>query len=306
MWTWGAWNDPQPVMANVSPSATFVRGTLCVRDPAGAVSCPFFADVSTTMTYPNAFEAPARDVSIVSNNAAFIGATEFAADLCVVSASSKLVCRFGGQIPPLVDDVGPGFVMAAVGLGVACGLGEDGTVSCAGIATDWSAPSGVTMGPWGGAEEWAAALGAERAVEIVSMETIPCVLTDGRAVVCHRGEIGFECSEGFPACMNGFTPPVAALTAGRRHACAIVKDGDVMCSGQWGGSRMGTTLLGEPTKIAGLPHPAVALASADHADCAILDDTSVWCWGEYSEGGRGARHPWDLGDFEPNPVETCE
>jgi hypothetical protein len=104
--------------------------------------------------------------------------------------------------------------------------------------------------------------------------------------------------------MNGFTPPVAALTAGRRHACAIVKDGDVMCSGQ--GEVPGGDRLNEPTKIVGLPHPAVALASADQADCAILDDTSVWCWGLYLGGGRGAPPPRDEETFVPNPVETCE
>jgi Regulator of chromosome condensation (RCC1) repeat len=295
LWTWGAGvGRPQPVTEKVPAEATFVRGTLCVRAPDSSVSCPFFVEARTVvMTFPNTFEVPTRDVSI-------LGAYGFdATPLCVVSASSRSICRFGESPETLVDS-GLGFTMVAVGQRHECGLQQDGTVACQELTTVSGTPKQTGVAAWGTPEGWTAALSTEAPIEIVSTKGFSCVLTDARAVVCRGGQRQFRFTDDgdIPVRMEGFTPPVAALTAGGDHVCAIVKDGDIVCWGDWFVSEMLT-----PTKVAGLPRPAISLASAIDADCAILDDSSVWCWGSNLDGERGTTTAPKA--FPPTPL-VCD
>ena len=116
------------------------------------------------------------------------------------------------------------------------------------------------------------------------------VLTDGRVACWGDNEfrqLGVETMGSRPGVVvraNGIENAVE-VTAGARHSCALLRNGDVSC---WGHNTFGELGSGdlleafEPVTVAGVP-PMTAISAGYQATCAVSDTGEVWCWG----AGRG-------------------
>lgn len=102
-----------------------------------------------------------------------------------------------------------------------------------------------------------------------------CRLERGRAVTCE----GPRWPE--PVRFDG-AGGVAEVAEGRRHACARMENGTVMC---WGANDRGQLASppprGSPVPIAvqGI-YGATSLVASGDGTCAVLNDKSVRCWGD--------------------------
>lgn len=98
-------------------------------------------------------------------------------------------------------------------------------------------------------------------------------------------------------------PPLAALTAGRSHACAASDDGRVWC---WGDNRVGQLGVGdlEPrdgaVEVQGLPAVRDVEAAGD-LTCAVDRGYRMWCWGRHGFGPFHPSKPHPPGEHHPVP-----
>ena len=103
-----------------------------------------------------------------------------------------------------------------------------------------------------------------------------------------------------------FAEPVAAVSAGGSHTCALLGGGSVKC---WGWNSNGQLGLGDSNNRGdnademGALLPAVALGGRATAvaaggihTCALLENGSVKCWGENANGRLGLGDEADRGD----------
>jgi alpha-tubulin suppressor-like RCC1 family protein len=115
-------------------------------------------------------------------------------------------------------------------------------------------------------------------------EEFACALMESGAVQCWGsndvGQLGDGTTEDRypPVEVAGLTGGVAAVSAGARHACALMKDGGVKC---WGEN---TAVLGEgskfnstPLDVLGLPGGASMIAAGGNGTCAVTAG-GVMCW----------------------------
>ncbi len=78
------------------------------------------------------------------------------------------------------------------------------------------------------------------------------------------------------------------LAMGRRHGCAIGKQGDAWCWGEGAWGKLGTGNFKAqlvPTEVEGLGK-ATAIATGEEHSCALVN-TQVWCWGSNMSGQLG-------------------
>jgi len=88
-----------------------------------------------------------------------------------------------------------------------------------------------------------------------------------------------------PAHVNGVRDAVA-ITAGRWHTCALLKNGSVKCWGEADRGQLdsdGKAIIVAPG--AGLIRGVAIGAKGDHA-CPLLTDDTVRCWGDGFEGPK--------------------
>jgi alpha-tubulin suppressor-like RCC1 family protein len=84
---------------------------------------------------------------------------------------------------------------------------------------------------------------------------------------------------------------VIAVSAGRRHTCAITSDRGSWC---WGAGDNGQLSNGEPpssdplpTQVLELPEAAVEIGAGGFHSCARAASGAVYCWGDNSTGQLG-------------------
>ena len=142
-----------------------------------------------------------------------------------------------------------------------------------------------------------------------------CALADGGAVLCwgsdQAGQLGLGVprERAVPVDVTGLTGPVAAISAGGDHTCAVSIDGDVKC---WGVNRYGQLGNGTlrqsstPLAVVGLASQGVTAIAAgggyvhEHT-CAVTAQGGVQCWGAngFGELGNGTS-----GDYAPVPTQV--
>jgi alpha-tubulin suppressor-like RCC1 family protein len=85
------------------------------------------------------------------------------------------------------------------------------------------------------------------------------------------------------------TKPVLRVTAGAKHSCAVLANGEVRC---WGDNTVGqigdgtTTNRLTPTTVSGIAGAVAVTARSSHT-CALLSNGSAQCWGSNSAGQLG-------------------
>ena len=115
-----------------------------------------------------------------------------------------------------------------------------------------------------------------------------CALATARGVLCwggnYRGQLGngTTTDSSAPVAVVGLPTGVAAVSAGREHACALSAAGAVYCwgrndRGQLGDGTTTSSLVAVPVR--GLPSSISAISAGDDSTCAITSSNSLVCWG---------------------------
>ncbi|MFN8007344.1 MAG: hypothetical protein U0V70_10030 [Terriglobia bacterium] len=106
----------------------------------------------------------------------------------------------------------------------------------------------------------------------------------------------------FPVRVPDLTDAVA-ISAGRRHSLALLKDGTVRAWGEnrWGELGDGTTTNRDrPVPVQGIRNAVAIATGGDAFSVALLADGTVMTWGHVVNGALG-RPPWN-NDDTPSPI----
>lgn len=96
---------------------------------------------------------------------------------------------------------------------------------------------------------------------------------------------------------------VVAISAGRTHSLALLKDGTIQAWGEnrWGELGDGTTTNGDrPVPVQGVRNAVAMATGGDEFSAASLADGTVMTWGNTANGALG-RAPW-VGISAPGPI----
>lgn len=173
------------------------------------------------------------------------------------SLSAPSIPAIGGGVPLA------GVTAIAAGWDRTCALVADGVRCWGDDAPDAQEPAGF-RGP--------------ASAVAVGLGFVCAAFADPRAVRCAGADESGQ-SAGKQPILPGVT--VVSLTAGAKHACAVLEDGSVQC---WGNNEAGqlgdgtTTNSRMPALAVGLPPSAEVRAGIGHT-CARLRNNTVACWG---------------------------
>ena len=250
----------------------------------------------------------------------------------------RLPGEMGDSLPPISLGAGRTATAITAGRFHTCALLDDGTVKCWGFNNDGQLGQedrnnrGDRLGQMGN-NLLPIDLGTGRTAITVTAGTFhTCALLDDGTMKCwgdnrdgqlgqgdrdNRGDSRRQMGDRLPPIDLGAGRTATAITAGRRHSCALLDDGTAKCwgynfSGQLGlgdgntrgddAGEMGDSL--SPVEL-GAARTATAIAAGSEADhtCSLLDDGSMRCWGYNSSGqlGLGDRDargdgPGEMGD----------
>jgi len=137
--------------------------------------------------------------------------------------------------------------------------------------------------------------GSAKFKAVTGGETFTCGVTIAGAVQCWGRNVfgqlgdGSTTSRATPVQAAGLTSGVTAVTAGDRHACALLSDGTLKCWGDNGDGQLGTpsTLQSKtPMTVPGLTG-VQSVESGPYHTCAILQGGALKCWGYNASGQLG-------------------
>ncbi len=205
--------------------------------------------------------------------------------------------------PATVLQLPPARVVAA-GLDHNCAILTDGSVQCwggngKGQLGDASLSNRSIAGKFVGL--------AGRAIAIASGNQFSCAAIENGSVQCWGsndcGQLGLgsnSVSESGPVSVMGLEGNAVQISAGNRHACALLGGGKLQC---WGCNEYGQTGAGVLSSASFMPvtvpvngQVTGVAAGGDHT-CALLDDGSVDCWGSGAQGALGTGQNTD----QPSP-----
>jgi alpha-tubulin suppressor-like RCC1 family protein len=199
-----------------------------------------------------------------------------------------------------------GAAAVTVGDAHACALTAAGGIVCWGMNFDGQLGDGTTTDNFTPVRV-SGLSGGMAAVKAGKWHT--CALTAAGGVMCwglnHRGLCGdgTTMDRRTPVDVVGLSGGVAALAAGRQHACALMENGGIKC---WGDNRNGqlgdgtTTDRHVPVDVKGSPDGYVAVVAGDYHTCALTREGGVECWGDDAFGQLG--HGEGCGSFRKEPV----
>jgi alpha-tubulin suppressor-like RCC1 family protein len=171
-----------------------------------------------------------------------------------------------------------------------CALMKDGTVRCWGRNEDGQLGDGTNQTRL--IPITVTTLANSVAVAVGGSHT--CALLNDRTVRCWGdntvGQLGVGTSSAFQMASTTVTgiSTGAAVAAGFRHSCALLKEGTVFCWGNNHGGQLGdgtTERRLTPVAVTGLTN--IVAISAGGFTCAIVNDGTARCWGGNVYGGLG-------------------
>ena len=143
------------------------------------------------------------------------------------------------------------------------------------------------------------------ALSIAAGSEHSCAVQEDGQLLCwgdnHYGQLGHGIQEhhSFPPRPVPISGKARAVTAGRRHSCALLRDGTVECWGKGFEGQLGDGLGRDsltPVRVV-VPAPGggkvplgkvTAITAGSQHTCALLESREVFCWGNNSLGQLGA------------------
>lgn len=192
-----------------------------------------------------------------------------------------------------------------------CAVLDDGSITCWGDNT-YGQLGGESVGLTGHTN---LNLGPGRtATAIAAGNYHVCAILDDGSVSCwgsnDAGQLGDGTDENrtTPGTTVDLGGEAIAITSGRLHTCALLKNGSVSC---WGSNGAGQ--LGDGTKDSrntptltesfGTNRTAIHITAGVYHTCAILDNGSVSCWGDNEYGALGNPSPF-IDNSHPSLTES--
>ena len=124
-----------------------------------------------------------------------------------------------------------------------------------------------------------------------------CVLSNDGLVKCWGNNLFGQLGLGTTGTLEnealdviGLTEPIAAITAGWSHTCALTTLGNVYCWGRNAHGQLGdgsTTNRLSPVKVKVIQGNAIAVDAGSQHTCAILEGGGLMCWGANSSSQLG-------------------
>ena len=237
---------------------------------------------------------------------------------CAVAGSGAVMCwgeNHDGQLgdgtrvdrnaPVAVTGLAGGVKVVAAGERHTCAVTSDGKVLCWGNNHYGQLGDGTEVDR----DSPVAVSGLTGVAALAAGRRHTCALTAHGGVVCwganHDGQLGdgTQASRSRPAPVTGLDTGVTAITAGRRHTCALTAAGAVRC---WGKNQRGQLGNGNqsdstaPVQVSGLDKETASVAAGWWHTCALARAGQVKCWGD--------NHAGQLGDgtslLRPAPVDV--
>jgi alpha-tubulin suppressor-like RCC1 family protein len=185
---------------------------------------------------------------------------------------------------------------------------DNGTVSCWGNNQYGTLGNGTVVNSYMPMQ----VLGIRSATQVTAGYEHACALLQSGDVKCwgnnEYGQLGDGSmrNSSIPVDVTGMGEPVASITAGRYHTCALTRGGGAKC---WGSNTKGqlgdgtTRRRYSPVDVVGLDKGVVLLQAFHYNTCSRTEDGSAQCWGDNESGelgdgtttGRAA--PVDVKDF---------
>ncbi|MBI3812816.1 MAG: hypothetical protein HY283_11555 [Nitrospirae bacterium] len=142
-----------------------------------------------------------------------------------------------------------------------------------------------------------------QAISVAAGEEHSCAVQEDGQLLCwgdnHFGQLGHGIQEhhSFPPLPVPIDGKARTVTAGRRHTCALLRDGTVECWGKGFEGQLGDGLGRDSltpvrvlTAVSGGPEPLAqvrAITAGSQHTCALLENGKVYCWGSNHLGQLG-------------------
>jgi alpha-tubulin suppressor-like RCC1 family protein len=218
-------------------------------------------------------------------------------------------------------ELGAKAVAITAGESFACALLEDATVKC------WGNNNLGQLGYGNNDDYFAPAIPINTGAKVKSIsagDKHTCAVLEGGSVKCWgdnvTGQLGLgdtnsRCNANGQSVASlaavDLGGPVASVSAGAYHTCAILEGGKVKCWGSNGDGQLGLgdmTSRGDKPNQMGANLPAIdldgvatAVVTGNNHTCAILEGGKVKCWGWNQYGVVGLGEPGSRGD-SPNEM----
>lgn len=148
-------------------------------------------------------------------------------------------------------------------------------------------------------------VGLASGVADISMgDNFSCAVTTSGGIKCWGNNFYFALGSGSPSHdasyvpvdVKGLSSGVISISAGKYHACALLRTGGVKCWGDNGFGELGSSpqyWSNVPVDVIGLSSGVISIKAgfSDHT-CALMKTGGVKCWGDNGDGQLGNERPY--------------